>query len=118
MSDARAGGPLSTSRAEAMAVLSPGLVASLCLEAADGSLRALPVRVVQATLDVVGLSAAAGANLEAGPACLVADEFASYVGIRGAIVRGALSVVAADGRADLTVTHARGFSFENTTTSL
>jgi hypothetical protein len=40
------------------------------------------------------------------------------VGIRGAIVRGTIDAEPIDGRVRLSVTHASGFSFENTTTSL
>ncbi|MCU1344826.1 MAG: hypothetical protein JWL70_1092, partial [Acidimicrobiia bacterium] len=100
-----------------VAFLSTGPLAGLCVEDSEGRLRAVPVWVHSASADVVTVRPVGGSSTLAGPACLVADEFASYVGIRGAIVRGELEP-ASNEAAVMRVTHASGFSFENTTTSL
>ena len=106
------------SRAETMAVLTPGLVAGICTEDADGRLQAVPVWIEETSVETVSARLVGDTSLGVGSVCLVADEFASYVGIRGAIVRGTIDAEAVDGRVLLSVTHASGFSFENTTTSL
>lgn len=111
------GGPQPLSISDVVAFLSTGPLAGLCIEDEDGRLQTVPVRVQSASADAVTLRPFGPSPLVGGPACVVADEFASYVGIRGAIVRGELELVA-DGSAVLRVTRASGFSFENTTTSL
>jgi hypothetical protein len=78
-----------------------------------------------ATEDAVLVSVPDGADLPDGyraDACLVADEFADYVGIRGAIVRGVLHTPGQGGSDRqarwLSITRARGFSFAGTKVSL
>ncbi len=112
------GGPQPMGQADAVALLAPGTLAGLCVEDEHGALRPVPVWISEASSETITLRSLDGASLGAtgAPACLVVDEFASYVGIRGAIVRGILERV--DGAERLTVTRASGFSFENTTTSL
>jgi hypothetical protein len=103
--------------AQVVALLVPGSLAGLCVEDSEGVLRTVPVWIEAATTDVVTLRLLGSPWPALGSACLVFDEFATYVGIRGAIVRGTLEAAEA-GRARLVVTHLSGFSFENTTTSL
>jgi hypothetical protein len=69
--------------------------ASMCAEDASGVLSAVPVRLIGGkSTDVAFLSAdpeaSAAVALDGRPVCLVADQFESYDGIEGVILRGRL----------------------------
>jgi hypothetical protein len=98
--------------------------ASVCFEDGQGVLRAVPMWMTEANREEIQMEAPAGDLGDERPqahACLVADDFKTYVGIRGAIIRGLLRSFG-DGtdprRRALTIAKAHGFSFENTTVSL
>ena len=125
MTEPRRGGPKQMEDEALRDFLTQPRWACLCIQDATGALRAAPAWVQSATEDEVVVSLPDGADLpdrDRADACLVADEFADYVGIRGAIVRGVLHPSGGDGtdrRARrLSITRARGFSFEGTTVSL
>jgi len=122
MSAPRRGGPARMEPAELEAFLAEPRWAGLCLEDEQGRLRAVPAWIagghVQGDVEVT-VPAGALPAMDPAPACLVADRFESYVGIRGAILRGRLRPAeAGDEQWRLTVAKAHGFSFANTTVSL
>jgi hypothetical protein len=99
--------------------------ASLCIEDDTGRLQAGPVWIEQADEDELLLRSPAHVILEwAGPdACVVTDEFESYAGIKGAIVRGALQPVDREAIEDtparrLRISRSLGFTFRGARTSL
>jgi hypothetical protein len=98
--------------------LAQGPTGAICVVDADGQLLALPARVVDfdsATIDVivdrVNGDAAQRAETQA---CVVADTFAAYRDIRGAIVQGTVTwPPAPDDVARLVVSRTLTFSFAN-----
>jgi hypothetical protein len=107
----RGSGPARMDGAELDDWLATRPTGALCVVRADGQLHAIPARVVS----VSGSSITVGVT-ELGPlaggvdACLVADRFESYEGIRGLIARGEAREV---GRgAELVVRSSSTFSFE------
>jgi hypothetical protein len=98
-------------------------LANLCVQDEHGRLHAMPAWTEGADRNGTGIRLALGDGVlpSEGHACLVADEFSSYVEIRGVIVRGWLAahMIEADPALRyLSIDRAHGFSFENTTVSL
>lgn len=101
------------------AFLSQDRIGSLCVETDSGELCAYPVRIARTDEDVIRVMPADpdhayGAGRTSGWACLVTDEFETYEGIRGVIVRGSLHD---DDSGDLLVLGVKsrvGFTFEGT----
>ena len=92
--------------------------AGLCTQDDEGRLVTSPVWIEGASDQALELTLLIDTPI-GGAACVVADEFNSYVGIRGAIVRGLLEEAPPDpSHRRLAISRARGFSFEDTTTSL
>jgi hypothetical protein len=91
---------------------------AICVVDADGQLLALPARVVDSdsatiavTVDGVDVDTTQRAETEA---CVVADTFAAYRDIRGAILQGTVTwPPASDDVATLTVSRTLTFSFVN-----
>lgn len=102
MSEPRRGGPAKMSDEALDEFLREPRWAALAT-IVGGELCAQPVWITNASHTGVDVHAAA----DPGPACVVADIYESYAGIRGAILRGELR----DNH--LTVARAHGFSFEN-----
>ncbi|BBY40048.1 hypothetical protein MMAN_41820 [Mycobacterium mantenii] len=98
--------------------LAQGPTGAICVVDANDQLLALPARVVDfdsatiaVTVDGVDVDAAHSAETQA---CVVADTFAAYRDIRGAIVQGAVMwPPASDDVAMLTVSRTVTFSFVN-----
>lgn len=126
MSESQRGGPKKMGEEELQQFLATPRWASLCIRDSGDGLRVLPVWVQEASptsMQLVSPRPLTSSGPAGAPACLVADHFESYVGIRGAIVRGAATVSMADGASgtshlSLRLRTAHGFSFENTTLSL
>jgi hypothetical protein len=98
-------------------------VASLCIEDGQGQLHVMPAWTQDADDGSIGVRLALrdGITPSEGHACLVVDEFSSYVGIRGVIVRGRLAAQSSGTDPALrllSIDRAHGFSFEDTTVSL
>ena len=98
-------------------------LAALCVEGVDGSLVSVPARLVgsvdgRVQLQLADLGEIAEAVACRSPACVVADEFESYEGIRGVILQGELQSVASAGQqepmVELEVSRSTGFSFAGT----
>jgi hypothetical protein len=98
-------------------------LANLCVQDEHGGLHAVPAWTEGADGSGIGVRLALpdGVLPPEGHACLVVDEFSSYVGIRGVIARGWLAAQTTEAdpaRRYLSIDRAHGFSFENTTVSL
>lgn len=100
---------------ELTAFLSEEPTGAICLTDADGELLALPARVLgqqddllEVEIDGLDIPAAAGTA-----ACVVADRFPSYEGIRGAITQGSIVCAQRDepSRPTVAVAAARTFTF-------
>jgi hypothetical protein len=92
--------------------------AALCVEGRDGELLPMPVQLLassDAELRLLLVDGAPSMNIVEGAACVVADEFESYEGIRGVIAQGRLRPVSpAIGRppeATFDVVKLRSFNF-------
>ena len=119
------GGPKRMGPDELHELLSTSRWGSFCAEDRAGDLQARPIWIKAATDDQLTLVAPAGWDgvTEGAAGCVVVDEFKTYLGIRGAILRGFLrSHHPPDmaGRADrgFTITTSHGFTFEGSSTSL
>lgn len=86
---------------------------ALCLADEGGELRALPTWMWATGAEQLALVPARRLEVASSPVCVVADEFASYESIRGAIIQGRLVRPAADHADELRVDVDRcvGFSF-------
>jgi hypothetical protein len=109
-------GPRPLASDDALDLLVHSSAAALCVD--DGEhLRAVPVRILAATADVVEVAvrddSAVAVGLADRAACLVADEFASYEQIRGTIARGVI-VHGSRGVVTLALRAVTGFSFAGT----
>jgi hypothetical protein len=97
--------------------------AAMCVKDGDGQLRPTPVWLEPRPADELGVELLEAPSIAADDmaGCLVCDEFSSYLGIRGVILRGVLRADASavdQRRRTFTVSKAYGFSFENSTVSL
>lgn len=113
MNGERRRGPGRLSAGEIAQFVATRRLASLCVEDEAGELRAVPAWAVSKGGDTVDIEMPDTPTLALRPetaACVVADEFETYEGIRGVILRGQLTD---DHR--LLVEHKLGFTFEGTT---
>jgi len=97
--------------------------AALCVEGADGSLVSMPARLLgspdgRVRAEPADPGAITGVLSRRAPACVVADEFESYEGIRGVILQGELLGITSEGasapRVELEVSRSTGFTFAGT----
>src|SRR5437016_10505407 len=116
MSLDRGSGPGVMSDAELRAWMMRHPTGAMCVLKANGRLEATPVRVHSgdgATVTVVvaspGVAEPGGDTRDRLRACIVADEFESYEGIRGVILQG--SVAPEGAIVDMTVERMTTFSF-------
>jgi hypothetical protein len=118
MPSPRSSGPVAMAEDELGEFLAGRPTGAICVADADGQLLALPARVIDfhsgtiaVTVDGVDADATPSAETQA---CVVADTFAAYRDIRGAIVQGTVMwPPAADDVATLTVNRTLTFSFAN-----
>jgi hypothetical protein len=118
MSDDRRRGPGRMSAGELSAFLAAQPSGAICVVDDDGRLLAVPARVLDEHdgiihVDVGAVELAFTSDGER-PACMVADSFESYEGIRGVIARGHVApggAAPADPVVALTVTRKATFSF-------
>lgn len=114
----RRSGPTAMSKDELAGFLSGAPKGAICVLGEDDHLLALPARVVDfdeatLTVDVDGAERHPVSHGEA-QACVVADTFATYRGIRGVISQGTVSwPTTAGGVAKMMVSRTLTFSFAN-----
>ena len=116
MATDRGSGPGVMSDDDLRAWMSKRPTGAMCMLSDDGRFRATPV-VVQAFDGDVVTAVVASPELAqgAGRACIVADEFESYEGIRGVIIQGAIERAGAAATVEMAVERLSTFSFARPT---
>ena len=119
------GGPKRMSPDELEELLATPRWGSFCAEDAAGELQPRPIWITADGEEQLTLAAPTGWDgvMDGGAGCVVVDQFQTYLGIRGAILRGMVATQRPpDGqeRVDrsFTITSGFGFSFEGSSTSL